>query len=157
MTMKQPWFGAWPPVPRPVKDTAKGARDLFLMAWDAVDRLRYRPDEYLKRIEDIHRDLSWINVSPWARAYQRHVTEGDAGLKYEQDISAKIEMLCRFTEISLDMWKSLDKQGMLSPMRAYGNELRRLEQHYAKTDCAECGCHAPAHTVGCKNMPKEWR
>lgn len=132
-------------------------KELFLAMWDAADRLRYRPDAYLERIKDLHRDLYWINRSPWHKAFQRHVTERDDGRKYEQDISSKIEMLCRFAEISIDMWKSLDRQGMLGPMKAYGSELRKLEQHYAKTDCKQCGCHAPAHVVGCKNMPKEWR
>jgi hypothetical protein len=128
-------------------------KELVMAMWAAADRMRYRPDEYLKRIDDIRSSLYWIGRGAETDvAFQQH-KDGS----FRREITDDIKKLVRFTEISIDMWKSLDKQGMLGPMKAYGSELRKLEQHYAKTDCKKCGAHAPAHVVGCKNMPESWR
>ena len=120
---------------------------MFFSMWDAVTRFSYKPDAYLKRIEDARRRFAFVG-----EFFQCKVFLHQKDFQPD-DVTLELEMLVEFAELSLKMWKALGKAGLLDSIGKYDAALRRLEQRYAKTDCKECGVHAPAHSVGCSLSP----
>jgi hypothetical protein len=117
--MMKPWFGSWPPR-LPCK----------------------RQDDYLRRIEEIHRDVSGYSGGLFNSPFGRKVFGTERDGKHEADLTERVRALCQFAEISVAAWKEL---GWTNVMLDYAREFRRLKE----TDCKECDCMPPWHKVSC--------